>query len=101
MRSFFESTEAGREYAAAYAAHYTGRDLPAALELYMKVIALHPETHEAGYSREQVVNIVDSVVPKQELLDAQIQLALAHFAHEGPPDASWGGASPLAAGMSV
>ena len=82
-----ELTEAGREYAAAYAAHYKGRDLPVALQLYKKVMASHPSTQEAGYSRTQVQNIVNAVVPKQELLDAQIELALAHLDHDGPPDA--------------
>jgi hypothetical protein len=81
-------TEAGRQYAAAYAAHYTRRDLPVALQLYMKVMASHPSTQEAGYSRTQVQNIVNTVVPKQELLDAQIELALAHFERGGPPDAT-------------
>jgi hypothetical protein len=53
-------TEAAREYAAAYAAHYSGAP-------------------EAGYSRTQVQNIVNAVVPKQELLDAQMELALARL----------------------
>lgn len=86
MRNVNESTEAGRQYAAAYAAHYKGRDLPAALQLYIKVIASHPDAKEAGYSRAQVHNIVNTVVPKQELLDAEIELSRAHFEHGGPPD---------------
>ena len=72
-------TEAGRQYAEAYAAHYTQRDLPAALRLYMRVIASHAGAQEAGYSRTQIQNIINAVVPTQELLDAQIELALAHF----------------------
>jgi hypothetical protein len=88
MKKATELTEAGRQYAAAYAAHYTGRDLPVALQLYMKVMASHPDTREAGYSRQQVQNIITTVVPKKELLDAQIKLALAHFEHEGLPDAT-------------
>ena len=32
-------------------------------------------------------DVVHAVVPKQELLDAQMELALAHLEHEGPPDA--------------
>jgi hypothetical protein len=83
-----ELTEAGRQYAAAYAAHYTGRDLPVALQLYKKLLASHPSTQEAGYSQTQVQNIVNAVVPKQELLDAQIELALAHFERDSPPDAT-------------
>jgi hypothetical protein len=87
MRNDTKPMEAGLRYAAAYAAHYTGRDLPVALQLYMKVMASHPSAQEAGYSRMQVQNIINTVVPKQELLDAQIELALAHLGHEGPPDA--------------
>ena len=72
-------TDVRRQYAAAYAAHYTERDLPAALQLYRKVMASHPSALEAGYSRAQIHNIVNAVVPKQEIQDAQIELAL------GPP----------------
>jgi hypothetical protein len=87
MRNKTEFTEAGWQYAAAYAAHYTRDDLPAALKLYMEVMASHPGTQEADDSRMQVQNIVNAVVPKQELLDAQIKLAVGHFEHEGPADA--------------
>jgi hypothetical protein len=79
MRNDTELTEAGRQYATAYAAHYTGGDLPKALRLYMKVIASHADAPEAGYSRTQVQNIVNAVVPKHEILDAQVKLALAHL----------------------
>ena len=83
MSNQAETTEAGREYAAAYAVHYTERDLPGALRLYVNVIASHPDEQEAEFSRAQVQNIVNAVVPKQELFDAQVNLAAAHFAHEG------------------
>ena len=56
-----------------------------ALELYRGIVAAHPETPEAGYSRTQIQNIVNSVVPDQELLDAQADLALAHMAPQGAP----------------
>ena len=79
MKNDTKPTAAGRQYAEAYAVHYTGRDLPVALELYRKVMASHPDAQEAGYSRAQVQNIVNAVVPEQELLDAQIELANAHF----------------------
>jgi hypothetical protein len=101
MRNVTASTEAGREYAAAYAAHYTGRDLPAALQLYMNVIASHPDTQEAGYSRAQVHNIVNSVVPKQELLDAEIGLARAHLEHRDQPDAGRIPVRPRASALST
>ena len=76
-------TEAARQYAVAYAAHYTERDLPGALRLYVNVIASHTNEQEADFSRSQVQNIVNAVVPKQELFDAQVNLAAAQFAHEG------------------
>ena len=74
-----ELTETGRDYAAAYAAHYTGHDLPEALKLYLKVMSAHPGTKEAGYARAQAQNIINATVPDRELLDAQVELALAHF----------------------
>jgi hypothetical protein len=86
MRNDTGLTEAGQQYAAAHAAHYTTKDLYEALELYKGVMAAHPNTQEAEYSRSQIQNIVKSVVSKQEFLDAQVELALAHFEHEGLPD---------------
>lgn len=100
MRNVTLSTESGREYAAAYAAHYTARDLPAALQIYMKLIASHPDAQEAGYSRAQVHNIVNSVVPKQELLDAEVGLARAHLERGDQPDARRNPVRPLAQGLS-
>lgn len=82
MSNKAETTEAGREYAAAYAVHYTERDLPGALRLYVNVIASYPGEKEVEFSRAQVRNIVNVVVPKQELFDAQVNLAVAHFGHE-------------------
>jgi len=74
-----EATDARQQYAAAYAAHYTSRDIPAALQLYVKLMAAHPDAQEARYSGAQIQNIVHAVVPKQEILDAQIKLARAHL----------------------
>jgi hypothetical protein len=99
MRNETELTEAGREYAAAYAAHYTGHDLPLALQLYVKLLASHPNAQEADYSRMQVQNIVNAIVPKQQLLDAQMKLVLAHFEHDGPLDAERIPLTPLASGL--
>ena len=84
MRNEMKNTEAGRQYAAAYAAHYTGRDLPLALQLYRKLMASHPSDQESGNSQAQVQNIVNTVVPKQELVEAQIEMALAHFERDAP-----------------
>ena len=86
MRNDTGLTEAAQQYAAAHAAHYTTKNLHGALELYRGIMAVHPNTQEAEYSRTQIHNIVKGVVPKQELLMAQVELALAHLEDEGPPD---------------
>jgi hypothetical protein len=88
--------EAIQQYAAAYTAHYTTKALHEALELYRGVIAEHPNTEEAKYSRSQIQNIVNAVVPKQELSDAQVDLALAHFEHGDQPDKRPAPMTPLA-----
>ncbi len=74
-----EIEDAGRLYASAYAAHYTARNLHMAFELYMSLIASHPDTSEAGYSRSQIQNIANAVVPKEKLFQAQVDLALPYF----------------------
>jgi capsule polysaccharide export protein KpsE/RkpR len=79
MRHPIEQTGSDRAYAAAHAAHYSERNLAAALQLYMELIASRPNAPEAGYSRAQIQNIINAVVPAQELLDAQIELALARL----------------------
>jgi hypothetical protein len=71
--------EAARAYAEAYAAHYSERDLAKALQLYQRIMASHASAQEAGYSRAQIQNIVNTLVPAQELLDAQLELALARL----------------------
>jgi len=76
MKSNPALTEAGKQYAEAYAAHYTTKNLHEALEHYQCVMATHPNTKEAEYSKTQIHNIVKSVVRKQMLLDTQVELAL-------------------------
>lgn len=78
--------DAGTLYAAAYAAHYTAKDLHKALEIYRSIMATYPDTPEAGYSRSQIQHIANAVVPKQKLLDAQVELALACFEHGDQAD---------------
>ena len=85
MRESRLSEEAGQQYATAYDTHYTTKDIHKAFTLYENIIAAHPDTKEAGYSRSQVQNIVNAVVSKQELFDAQVDLALAHFEHGDQP----------------
>jgi len=101
MRNDTGFTEAGQQYAAAYAAHYKTKDLHEALELYKGVMAAHPNTREAEYSRSQIQNIVNAVVPKQELFDAQVDLALAHFEHGDQPDVRPAPVTPLASELPI
>lgn len=82
-----DGTLAARDYAAAYAAHYSGRDLAMALQLYQEIMTAHASAREAGYSRTQIQNIVNVVVPEQELLGAQVELALARLGNQVSPDA--------------
>jgi hypothetical protein len=76
MRNKTELTEAGKQYTEAYAVHYTTKDLHKAIDLYKGIMATHPNAKEAEYSRTQIQNIVQSVVPKQRLLDAQVEVAI-------------------------
>jgi hypothetical protein len=88
--------EITQEYAEAYAAHYSKRDLAMALQLYKKLIASHASAREAGYSRTQVRNIVNAVLPEQELLDAQMELAFARLEGQISPDSGSTSVAPLA-----
>jgi hypothetical protein len=63
--------------------HYVERDLIGAVRSYTGLIASHPSATEAGYSRAQVKNIVNLVVPDEELLRAQMDLALRHLQPAG------------------
>lgn len=82
MDSQTELKEAGSQYAAAYAVHYKSKDISAALQLYKKLITAHPASNEANYARMQVHNIVGALVPVQELIDAEIEIALSHCEHD-------------------
>lgn len=59
-------------------------------------MASHPNTPEAEYARMQVQNIVNSVVPEQELLDAQMKLVRAHFEDDSLLDVGPIAVTPLA-----
>ena len=78
--------EVGQQYVAAHAAHYGSKDLREALTLYKALLAAHPDTREAGYSRSQIQNIVKVVVSDQTLSDAHVDLATAHLEHGDRPD---------------
>ena len=78
----------GERYAVAYKTQYGAKDMQVALDLYKAIIAEHPDTQEAGYSRSQIGNIVKAVVPKQELIDAQLALVSACLARNISLDAT-------------
>ena len=79
MPDFKRTTMASRAYDKAHDAHYAIKDLHQALELYKGVMAVYPDTQEAEYSSTQMHNIVKNVVPKEDLLIAQVDLALARL----------------------
>lgn len=72
-------SEAGARYTSAYEAHYTAKNLRAALGLYQALLSDFPEAPEAGYARSQIQNIVHTAVPIKELFDAQAALALTYL----------------------
>ena len=73
-------TKADKQYAAAYAAHYSDKELLRAAKLYEELILAHPSTPEAGYSRAQILNIVKELIPESDLLTARVKLIAAHSA---------------------
>lgn len=77
--------KAYQQYTAAHEAHYKAQDLAEALSRYRRVMAAHPDTVEAKFSRVQIGTIVNSVVPKQALFDAQVDLALEYIEHLASP----------------
>ena len=79
MRESRLSTEVGQQYALAYNAHYKTKEVQKAFALYEHIIAAHPDTREAGYSRSQVQNIVNAVVPKKIIMESLVELARIHF----------------------
>jgi hypothetical protein len=66
-------------YSAAYEAQYVTKDFRLAIELYRNLLRKKPVSREHGYSRSQIENIVSMLVPMDDLLDAQIQLALTYL----------------------
>ena len=87
MRESNISAEAGQQYASAYETHYTTKDIRKAFKLYEDIIASYPDTKEAGYSRSQVQNIVNAVVPKKDIMDSLFGLARIHFDQKVTVDA--------------
>ena len=75
-----------RDYADAYASHYSERDLLTAPRSYESVISRHPDSPEAEYSHSQIHNIASLVVPRNDLMTACIDLAVRHLKsdHDDP-----------------
>ena len=84
MKNTIEKKEVDINYQAAHAAHYKTKDLRKAMQLYKVLIDAHPSTKEAEYSRSQISNIARSVVSKEELLNAQIEMVHAHLDLQAP-----------------
>ena len=77
--------DASRDYALAYAAHYSEKNLEKALTLYLGVLSSNDgRSPEAAYSRAQIANIVRAVIPPDELLEAEVALALAALREPRP-----------------
>ena len=86
MKNRNKETAEGKDYTKAHNMQYKTRDLPKAFKLYRGIISDYPKTEEAKYSLSQVQNIVNAVVPKQEVLDALVALTLDHFDHDVSPN---------------
>lgn len=60
-------------YNQAYRAHYYGKNLNYALNGYLKVIACFPDSDEARYSKQQILNI-KKVIPENDIdLDDELK----------------------------
>ena len=79
MNNAIQAISPTQQYAIAHNVHYKTKDVHEAVVLYRKIIANHPGSAEAEYSKSQVQNIVNSVVPKQVFIDALGDLALTHI----------------------
>ena len=79
------SSASARRYAAAYA---TQGDFLGALQAYDQIIELYPNAPEAEYSRSQMRNIVNLVVPARELLASQLELVRRHLQRVERPEAA-------------
>jgi hypothetical protein len=84
MKNNNEATEASRQYAAAYTAHYTQGDLHLAFQLYTALMASHSGSQEESFSQMQIHNIAVALIPKQQLLDSQLELLRTHFEQATP-----------------
>ena len=84
MTIITHQTEANHQYNVAYEAHYIAKNLNLALELYRSIMTSHPNAPESEYCLMQINNIINSVVPKQAILDAQIDMAHKYLVQDVP-----------------
>jgi hypothetical protein len=86
LKKEIDITDARRQYREAYEKHYERKkDLHSALEIYKAVVAKYPGTREEEISRHQIVNIMQEVVPKEILYNAQLNLALNYAKCKNKP----------------
>ena len=84
MDAVAERTESGRAYQAAQATHYAAQDLPTALQLYLKVVALYPDSEEARHARQQAQKIINARAGDQKRRETQTGLAVDLPAKDDP-----------------
>ena len=84
MKDIEAPTTAAWQYATAYEAHYKAKDLRGALDLYGVLMGAFPDSPEAGFAKAQIRNIATHVIPEQELLTAQFEMAITHLPLDGP-----------------
>jgi hypothetical protein len=82
MRKDVENTDAGKLYAAAYAAQFATRDIHKAFRLYQTLVAAFPRSKEAGNAKMQIRNIVNNLSARHESLTDQMDSASALFVPE-------------------
>ena len=80
-------TSAQRNYALAYAIHYTERDPLSAMHSYERILASHPGTVEARYAESQLRNIAVATVSAEDLTAAWVKLASDKLESTGPSTA--------------
>lgn len=70
---------ATKAYADAHAAHYVDKNVAEACRRYGVLIAEHPNSREAQYSRSQIDNIARSVVPATVMLSELMSMIEKHL----------------------
>ncbi len=88
MHEIKHDPQATKAYAEAHAAHYTDKDLKEACRRYGVLIAEHPSSKEAQYSRSQIDNIAKSVVPATLMLNELMSMIGKHLPAVPAPVAS-------------